>query len=99
METVKQFLIRVTLEHQEERLAQFRKYNAPMVIIKKMEEKVQLLRDDVFKPSGDKDALADNFLTAEQKTGRGGKKYLSINEGAICYFPLAAYGPYIKRNA
>ena len=98
METVKQFLVRVHLANAEDRLQRLKDLETPTVLIKSQEAYIQHLRNGELKVGGDKDALEDEFIKAETKTGNGGKQYVVINDGAINYFPQAHYGPYIKRK-
>ena len=96
--TIRDFLLKVHIAAKEDRLKKLSEMDGtPKIILTLEAEALADLKAGKFKVSGDKDALDDEMINSVPKKGRGGKGYLSMNDGTINYFPEAAYGHYIKR--
>lgn len=70
----------------------------PKIIISNLTNEIETLNAGVIPDmGGEVELLEEKFIDIEDKKGRGGVVYYSINGGSILYFPYAKYGMFIKR--
>lgn len=84
-----------TIKALETRLEGLRNLNAPEVVLSstmKAIEKAKIGEIGVKDKDNLLDIEVENF---ESKTGRGGKQFISYNNGMILYFPAAKFGKFI----
>lgn len=93
--TIKEFLVTKELVSMKERLLRLKQISAPKIMIESLKEKISNFSNDNFNVGGNNELLEVEYETHVVKTGRGGKKYLLIND-AIQYFPNARYGRFIS---
>ena len=94
--TIREFIINGLLVNANERLEKLTEMSAPQIIIDGQEKYIENLKNGSIKIGGDADTLDELYISHDIRTGRGGKKYLNINN-SINFFPNAQYGMYIKR--
>ena len=97
MKTIRTYICECEAKMQKERLEKLIEMSAPEIMITRTKEIIVELETENIKVGGDKELLDVEFINREVKKGRGGKTYISLNNGTINYFPNAQYGRYIKR--
>ena len=95
MATIREWIIKGTLKAAEDRLEKLKEISAPQVVIDGQSRYVDSLKKGSLKISGDKSLLDVEYIHSEQKKGRGGRIYYTIND-SINFFPNAKYGMYIS---
>lgn len=90
------WIIRGAAKAAHERLTKLEEIGAPKIVIEGQAKMVDDLDNGILKIGGDKDILDEEYISAEQKKGRGGKVYYEIN-GKYNFFPNAKYGMFIAR--
>jgi hypothetical protein len=94
--TIREELLRASIEATIKRMHKLELVGAPEIVIESCQHQIDAMKSGEFEIGGDTDVLDEEFLSAEEKKGRGGKRYYVIN-GNINYFPNAKYGRYIRR--
>lgn len=96
-ETILDYICRNELKAINFRIAKLEEAEAPQIMIDCCKAEAKKLEEKNLKISGDIELLNVEIESIEQKKGRGGKVYLTINN-TINYFPNARYGRYIARK-
>lgn len=95
--TIKEYIIdgaKVSLKNRRDRLAEL---GAPAIMITSINEELERLANNELRCSGDKALLEEEYVSVEQKKGRGGIPYFVFNEN-INYFPHAKYGRFVAKG-
>lgn len=95
--TIEEYIINATLESVETRRDKLIALQAPAILIKSIDEELGRLRDGELKCGGDVELLQEEFVSVEQKKGKGGIPYFTFN-GDINYFPKAKYGRFVAKG-
>lgn len=70
---------------------------APAVLLKAVNDELELLSQKDLICFGETDLLDEEFVAVVQKKGKGGIPYYTFN-GDINYFPRAKYGRFVARG-
>ena len=95
--TIKDVIIKAELRALKERVEKLQELEAPDVMITSTEQEIDRLESGNLKIGGNVKLLEVEFVSSENKVGRGGKGYVQFN-GSINYFPNAKYGRYIAKG-
>jgi len=94
---IKEKIIEMRIKNCEYRLSRFVEIGAPEVMIARVKEILVDLQNGVLDVKDKGNIFNETYLNHEVKTGRGGKKYISFNDGSLNYFPEGKYGPFTSR--
>ena len=94
---IKEKIIEMRIKNCEYRLSRFVEIGAPEVMIARVKEILADLQNGVLDVKDKGNIFNETYLNHEVKTGRGGKKYISFNDGSFNYFPEGKYGPFTSR--
>ena len=94
---IEEYIINATIESVEARRDKLVAMQAPEILIKSIDEELDRLRDGKLKCGGDVELLQAEFVSVEQKKGKGGIPYFTFN-GDINYFPKAKYGRFVAKG-
>lgn len=93
MQTLKEKILDMEIKVVSERLEVFNRIEGSPQIVKDMlNNKLSEYESGNIKIGGCKSLLDTTYENHEVKKGRGGKPYISFNNGTINYFPQARYG-------
>ena len=95
--TIKDVIIKTELRALKERVKKLQELEAPDVMITSTEQEIDRLESGNLKIGGNIKLLEVEFVSSENKVGRGGKGYVQFNS-SINYFPNAKYGRYIQKG-
>lgn len=95
--TIEEYIINATIESVETRRDKLIAMQAPAVLIMMLNEELGRLRAGELRCGGDVELLQKEFVSVEQKKGRGGIPYFVFN-GDINYFPKAKYGRFVAKG-
>lgn len=94
---IKEKIIEMRIKNCEYRLSRFIEIGAPEIMISRVKEILADLQNGVLDVKDKGNIFNETYLNHEVKTGRGGKKYISFNDGSFNYFPEGKYGPFTSR--
>ena len=95
--TVRDKIIESTINAVLDRLIKLREMSAPPVLTRGCEDELAKLDRGELKCKGDIDLLDEEFVSVEERVGRGRIKYYVFN-GNINYFPKAKYGRFVAKG-
>lgn len=95
--TIKEYIIDGTITSLMDRENKLKELGAPTVMITSIGEEIDRLMKGTLKCSGEKELLEEEYISVEQKKGKGGKPYYVFN-GNINYFPHAKYGRFVAKG-
>jgi len=94
---IKEKIFEMRIKNCEYRLSRFVEIGVPEVMIARVKEILADLQNGVLDVKDKGNIFGETYLNHEVKTGRGGKKYISFNDGSFNYFPEGKYGPFTSR--
>jgi len=94
---IKEKIIEMRLKSCEYCLTRFEEIGAPEVMITRLKEITADLKNGILDVNDKGNIFNETYVNHEVKTGRGGKKYISLNNGTLNYFPEGKYGPFTSR--
>ena len=95
---IREKITEMRLKNCEYRLCRFIEIGAPEVMIERAKEVIAELKNGKIDINDKGNILGETYVNHEVKTGRGGKKYVSFNDGTLNSFPEGKYGPFTSRN-
>lgn len=95
--TIREWICKNEARMTAERADKLESLGAPKIMIEGTRDKAEALKNGILKCGGDTELLNAEMESFEVRKGRGGKTYISLNDGNINYFPETKYGRFIKR--
>ena len=96
MVTVRTWIADQAITSRQARVSSLTEMKAPQFVIDHELAQIAAHQSGEIKIGGEVELLDVEVVSAETKTGRGGKPYVVFN-GEIAYFPKAKFGRLIKR--